>query len=103
MLAHGKGKNRSNSYEKRVPKVFMADAFAKDLKNGKLPYRKSNQRIANFGQGFSNMLQLVAQPRNVGEPYKTQGLSVPDYSINDKRGSTGPLSGNELQEDSLFE
>ena len=58
-----KGK-RSNSHHKRSRNdpPFIADMFTKDLKAGKLPFNENNERIARFGKGFSNMLQMAAPP-----------------------------------------
>lgn len=39
----------------------MANAFTKELvTKGKLPFKASNDRLANFGKGFSNFLTTAA-------------------------------------------
>ena len=106
MRGRDRNKNRSNSYEKAAPKVFMANQFTKDLKQGKLPFKRGNQRIANFGSGFSNMLSLVASPKN---NYLTAGKGpvVASREFSKDQGSLGSQtrtrSSKDLQEDSLFD
>ena len=63
--------NRSNSYDKQYEKknVFNADLFTKKLKTGKLAFKRGNERIAKYGKGFSNLLQLASTPElNVQQP-----------------------------------
>ena len=54
-------KGRSNSMNKQRAKneLFIADTYTKNLKAGKLPFKKNNDRIARYGQGFSNLLSMA--------------------------------------------
>ena len=56
-----KSKDRSQSYDKKrgMKSRFIAADLVRDVKNGKLPFKTDNERIAKYGQGFSNILQLV--------------------------------------------
>ena len=50
--------------------MFVADVFTKDLKSGKLPYKfGEHDRIANYGRGFSNLLQMT-DPTRITERLK---------------------------------
>lgn len=51
----------TSSQEKRK-KLFMADAFTKQLKRGNINFEAD--RIARYGQGFSNLLQMAASAYN---------------------------------------
>jgi hypothetical protein len=37
----------------------LASSITKEIKFGKLPFRKDGDRIARYGRGFSNLLSLV--------------------------------------------
>ena len=59
-------RTRSNSQELDSfshQKAFIADVFKKEVKQGKLVFRKDKHRIASYGKGFSNMLQLLNKPK----------------------------------------
>jgi len=55
-------KNRSTSHDKRRANLpFIADTFTKDVKKGHVAFnKKDNDRIARYGKGFSNLLQMAA-------------------------------------------
>lgn len=52
---------RSNSHEKAKKQGgnFIADAYTRDLKQGKQPPKVEPDHIARYGKGFSNLIQMA--------------------------------------------
>jgi len=59
-----KYRDGSTGRKKRNTGTFVANSFTKDLKSnkGNLPFRKDGDRIARYGKGFSNLLNIVGSP-----------------------------------------
>jgi len=76
--AEGQGSNsrsrgRSASHKKKRGR-FMAEAFTKELMyTGRIPYRKQGDRIAKYGNGFSNLLTIAGAADEVPAPKMTSG------------------------------
>ena len=62
-------KGRSNSHDKKE-KPFIADAFTREVKYMK-KFDNHNNKIANYGQGFSNLLSMAGSTTG-GDPSQTQ-------------------------------
>jgi len=62
MSSRSRAKNRSTSHDKRKANLpFIADTFTKDVKKGHVSFnKKEHDRIARYGKGFSNLLQMAA-------------------------------------------
>ena len=62
MSSRSRAKNRSTSQDKRKANLpFIADTFTKDVKKGNVAFgKKEHDRIARYGKGFSNLLQMAA-------------------------------------------
>jgi len=77
---------------------FVADVFTKDLKSGKLPYKAGeHDRIANYGKGFSNLLQMT-DPKRITERLKSHYTSVGEDYVRHRSNDS-----KSIQENSLFE
>ena len=66
---HSRHKGRSNSQDKKE-KPFIADAFTREVKYMKKFDNNPNQKIANYGPGFSNLLTMAGSTTG-GDPSQT--------------------------------
>ena len=62
----------------------MADTVVKDIKHGKLPFKKDFERISKYGQGFSYNLRKIGQPTTT---YTEMKGTSQDFSKGDKLNS----------------